>query len=221
DGFLNVSGDHDWLFHPRAGQTTLAITAKAGSGTSGLPNPNGPATIQFLRAGGEAGFDQLLDSFPVVADNVTEVTHLFAVPEDALYVVRIVDPGVTVRLKWNKDLNQLVHAPLEGGHYHLGGNYAYFYVPLAATEIGVYLGRAGSKVYRPDGTVAYTSTAAAEVASVPITDAADKGQVWKLYCLGTSNGAQGCYLLNVPPQVARSPKELLLQASVKALDGIQ
>jgi hypothetical protein len=221
DAFKNVSGDHDWLFHPRAGQTSLEITAKAGTGTSGQPSSNGPGTIQFLKAGGEAGFDQLLDSCTVVSDNVTEVPCTFAVPEEALYVVRIIDPSVTLRLKWNKDLNQLVHVPVEGSHYHLGGNYGYFYVPRAATGIGVYLGRAGSKLYRPDGTLAYTSTAAAEVVSVPVTDPADTGQVWKLYCLGTSNGAQGCYLLNVPPQVARSPKELLLQRSVKALDGVQ
>ena len=221
DAFKNVYGDHDWLFYPRLGQTSFEITAKAGSGTSGLPHVNGPGTIQFLKAGGETGVDQLLDSFEVVSDNVTESAHTFIVPETALYVVRIIDPGVTLRLKWNKDLNQIVHAPTESGHYHLGGNYSYFYVPLAANEIGVYLGRVGSKVYRPDGTVAYTSTVAAEVVSVPITNAADKGAIWKLYCLGTSNGAQGCYLLNVPPQVARSPKELLLQKSLKTLDGIQ
>jgi hypothetical protein len=221
DAFMNVYGDHDWLFYPRAGQTSFQVTAKAGSGTSGEPHPNGPATIQFLKADAETGIDQLLDSVEVESDNVTEATGTFTVPEPALYIVRIVDPGVTVRLKWNKDLNQIVHVPTESGHYHLGGNYSYFYVPLATNEVGVYLGRAGSKVYRPDGTVAYTSTAAAEVVAVPITDAADKGKVWKLYCLGTSNGAQGCYLLNVPPQVARSPKELLLQRSLKTLDGIQ
>lgn len=220
DDFRRVYGDHDWYFYPRLGQTSLEITAKAGNAATD-PHFDGPATIQFLRSGGESGPDVLLDEFTVTADNMTVVTDTFEVPDPALYIVRVIDPGVIVHLKWNKDLNQMTHTPLEGGAYHLGGNHAYFYVPKDKNEIGVYLGRDGSEIHRPDGNIAYSSTGVAEVVAIPIENEADKGAVWKIYCRGANNSANGCYLLNVPPQVARSPKELLIQKSLKIQDQIQ
>jgi hypothetical protein len=94
-------------------------------------------------------------------------------------------------------------------------------VPKSNTNIGVYLGRAGSKVYRPDDTVAYTSSTDYEYVSVDILDFDHTGKPWKLYCKGTANAAQGCYLYNVPTQIARSPKELLIQQSLIEKDNLQ
>ena len=220
DEFKTLSKDHNWILKTKAGQTAFTITAKAGSGTSHAPHINGPGIIELYETDFTSGNENLIDSFSIVSDNLTEVTHTFSVEEDTLYTMRVIDPSVLVHLKWDKDEYRIVTVPVESGTYHLANNFSYFYVPKANSDIGVYLGRAGSKVYRPDGTVAYESLTDYEYVSVPVTDANDKGQVWKLYCRGTNNGAQGCYLYNVPAQVARSPQELLIQQSLIDLDQL-
>jgi hypothetical protein len=148
----------------------------------------------------------------------------FAVQENTLYILRINDPGVSVRLKWNKDLYKLSHESVEGTEFHLGNAvHYYFYVPKCTTEIGVYFGKNGCTITPPDGAVTqpYTYNGLAPGAvSIPILDQADTGQIWKVFILGSNNGVQGTYLLNVPSQLARSPKELLIQRSLIDKDGL-
>jgi hypothetical protein len=120
-----------------------------------------------------------------------------------------------VHLKWDKTLNKIVNVPLEGD-YHLKINTSYFYVPKSAISIGVYLGRDGSTIYTPDNKLAYEYKDPDKGAflGVPIANAADKGKIWKIYCRASDNPLHGCYLLNVPPQLSRSPQEMLIQKSL-------
>ncbi len=221
DNFKVVHEDHAWYFKTKPHQNSLTITAMAGSGASGEPHINGNAIILLYKVDLVTGSEEFIDSFEVISDNVTVTTHTFSnLLENTMYRLDIFDPSVLVHLKWNKDEYKIVYHLKETGTYHLRNNYSYFYVPKSNTNIGVYLGRAGSKVYRPDDTVAYTSSSDYEYVSVDILDLDHTGKPWKLYCRGTANAAQGCYLYNVPTQIARSPKELLIQQSLIEKDNL-
>jgi hypothetical protein len=220
DAFIDTSKHHDWYLKTKPDQFTFTLSAKAGSGPTHVPNPKGPATIELYQTDLASGIESFVGSMSLIADNLTVVTRTFVVAPATTYRIRVIDPHVIVHLNWDKTLNRVVNIPSEG-EYHLRYNTSYFYVPTTATQIGAWLGRDGSKITAPDGTVIDTQNPKGEYVSVLIDNPANKGQVWKIYCSATDNPLQGCYLYTVPPQLARTPQELLIQKSVILQDGLE
>ena len=222
DQYMDLSGTHNWYLKTKVGQTSFTFTGMAGSGTTQQPHPNGPARIDLYQVDIANDSEDFVESVEIISDNYTETEYTFEnLLEDALYRIDVIDPSVLVQLKWDKEEYKIVHVLKEDGNYYLRKNYGYFYVPKANNTIGFYLGKTGSRIFKPDDTVAYESLTDYEYVSLDIDDPNDKGQIWKIHCQGSDHPNQGCYLYNVPPQVARSPRELLIQQSLIEEDDLK
>lgn len=91
---------------------------------------------------------------------------------------------------------------------------AYFYVPKNTGVIGGYWKNTGARLIDPQGAVALTNTTENTYFSYPVPEGMD-GKIWKL-----EQCANNCYLMTVPPQIARHPGELLLPKEVVKADQL-
>lgn len=223
DGFRPTSGTHDWLLRTKADQTVFTLRLKA-SCQPGIPCETYGGTVQLYQTDLDAGADIFIEAFSVEANGI-EGSHDFVVSPSTLYKLKVLNTTsqVTQHLAWDKTKYHVVTVPQQGAAWYLkGNNYYYFYIPKNVDTLVVYLGVAGSKIYRPDDTMVFELAASASQQYVQVTvDEADRGKTWKLYCQGTGVTTNGCYLLNVPAQVARSPREMLIQQSLIAEDSLE
>jgi hypothetical protein len=218
DAMLAVEKNHDWIFKSSADQASFTLRLKA---THAQKDASLNARAELHQTNLAAGLDVFVDGFDAAADGV-EVVHQFAVTPNTTYKLRIINESaqVTPSLGWDRTQNRLVHAPQEGERWHLKSSYKYFYVPKRAATLAFYFGKADSVLYKPDGTEYFKPKDDLQKYHVVDVNEVDRGQVWKLYCKGTTSTKSGCYLLNVPPQLARSPRELLIQKSLIMDDNL-
>ncbi len=91
----------------------------------------------------------------------------------------------------------------------------YFYVPQGTTEFSLYSSEDNGEILYPDGSVAVAATPRRDHLTVAVPEEF-QGQVWQF-----NGGRNGDFrLLTIPPQVARSPDELLLPRTVAIADNL-
>ena len=219
DGMRSAPGSHDWILKTNSTQTLFSMRLKAVCSATHCESY--AVTAELNETNLETGANIIIDSFTVPADNI-EVSHSFSVQPGRIYRLKILNTTaqVTPQLGWDKTLNKIVLIPQQGESWHQpSAAYTYFYIPKSIDTLVVYMGLANSKIYDPNDLPIYTEEKGRNYAKISVPET-DRGKIWKMFCQGTGQSANGCYLLNVPAQVARSPQELLIQQSLIDRDGL-
>lgn len=204
--FVNLSGDHHWFLFMKPGQSDFIFTCQ-----TGIAYPVRVDTkLTFVdSATGVAVAESVL-----VPDKVMRSYKVSLTP-GRLYRIDVKDKA-GFAIDWearfpmthvNQELTK--HPPFMDSYS------AYFYVPKNTPVIGGYWKNAGARIVDPHGTVALTNTGENAYFSHPVPEGMD-GKIWKLEQCNNN-----CYLMTVPPQIARHPGELLLPKEVVKADKLK
>lgn len=189
-----------------------------------------PATIELTVTGGLIAHyrdrgDVRIELFPI-NEPFGESVASAAVPPDGeprdvkleteftgLHRIEVADGSDMTRLEWADGLPMTRTTTLDRPVGFNGRYTMYFYVPRGTKVIGGFQTGNGGSIVGPDGEKRYTFERGGKFFEIDVPAGQD-GQLWKLNHVGGSVA-----LLTVPPQIARSPDELLLPKSVVEKDS--
>lgn len=132
-------------------------------------------------------------------------TVRFELDESGLYRIDLNDGMDLTQVEWPAGQPMAMKMSLEDHPRMLSGRWTgWFYVPHGTSRIGLYADTSAGSVLRPDGQSAQELAGiSGQFISIPVPPDMD-GTLWRV----ASVSGKVCFL-NVPPWVARSPRELL------------
>ncbi len=202
---VNLSGDHHWYLFMKQGQSDFTFTGKTGIEYPVTTNTK----LTFVDAAtGVAVAEAVLPPDKVARNYKVSLTP------GKLYRVDVKDKaGFTI--DWEPQFTMThINQELTKPPPFTGSYAAYFYVPKNTGVIGGYWKNTGARIIDPQGAVALMNTTENTYFSYPVPEGMD-GKIWKL-----EQCANNCYLMTVPPQIARHPGELLLPKEVVKADKL-
>ncbi|WP_146166034.1 hypothetical protein [Nitrosovibrio sp. Nv4] len=204
-GIVNLTGDHHWYLFMKQGQSDFTFAGKTGIAYPIATNTK----LTFVDAtAGVAVAEAVLPPDKVIRNYKVNLTP------GKLYRIDVKDKA-GFAIDWEPQFTMThVNQELKKPSPFNDSYAAYFYVPKNTSVIGGYWKNIGARIIDPKGTVALTNTTENTYFSYPVPDGMD-GKIWKL-----EQCANNCYLMTVPPEIARHPRELLLPKEVVKADKL-
>lgn len=177
----------------------------------------GNVRIQLWKLGGasETGEKETLiaENTTVPPDGVMREVVL-SLTEPGLYRIDLDDGRDMTSVTWPEDQLMTWKMSLEDYPAMMSGRWnLMFFVPKGTTRIGLYADVRGGRILRPDATTAleFDGSTDGQFLSIEVPEGMD-GQLWKAEHMAGRIG-----LLNVPPWLAKSPRQLILPKEVNSL----
>lgn len=202
--FVSLFGDHHWYLFMKPEQSDFTFTCQTGIAYS-VPTDTKLTFVDSTT--GVAVAEAVLAPDKVVR------SHKVSLTPGRLYRIDVKD-NAGFAIDWEArftmtHVNQALAKPPFTDSYD-----AYFYVPKNTRVIGGYWKNAGARLVDPNGSIALTNAGENAYFSHPVPEDMD-GKIWKFEQCNNN-----CYLMTVPPQVARHPGELLLPKEVVKADKL-
>ncbi len=206
---IYLRGKRSYYTYLPAGQTELALTAKAGI----IYTNRGPAQIALTPFDGERFPEDSTEENPIEALSTASVEpdkadhRVVLKARPGLHLLEATDRSAGTQLAWEEGLPMTVESSMERPAALYGRWNMVFYVPRGTRFIGGYSSGEG-RLLNPQGNLAHTFTREPGYFQIPVPAGQD-GKLWRF-----ANSAGQRLLMTVPPYLARSPQELLLPVEV-------
>lgn len=175
----------------------------------------GNVRVSLFKIGGASATGEemtlIAEDASVPPDGVEKKVRL-AIPEPGVYRIDLDDGNDMTRVTWPEGQAMSWIMSLEDFPASFTGRWTlYFFVPEGIKSIGLYSAASAGHLLDPEGNVATDlKNEGGGFLSVPVSEGMS-GRIWKISQAGGS-----VRFLNVPPFLARTPKELVLPVDSKS-----